>query len=167
MAEVCGPSLCAHNRIPAGCRQPACPDGRAAGNHKTHSQPVSTITRVATYARAKTMKRKSIEDPAAEKRGLTRIHSGMESGSAEVLELIQKGNTRVTSCPADCTSSLQKFRFPNTSCRGWRTPAKRAHAVETAKILNQIRPDFIRVRTLAVHPLSPLQRMVDEGTFEP
>ncbi|HSW38230.1 MAG TPA: hypothetical protein VLL97_01910, partial [Acidobacteriota bacterium] len=29
------------------------------------------------------------------------------------------------------------------------------------------RPDFIRVRTLAIHPLSPLQRMVDEGTFEP
>ena len=41
------------------------------------------------------------------------------------------------------------------------------HAKETAKILNRIRPDFIRVRTLAIHPMSPLQRMIAEGAFEP
>jgi len=128
-----------------------------------------TITRVTTYARAKTMKRKSIEDlKRLKEAGLTRIHSGMESGSAEVLELIQKGNT-----PDDILSgglhvvaseiSLSEYIMPGVGGRR----LSEQHAVETAKILNQIRPDFIRVRTLAVHPLSPLQRMIDEGTFEP
>jgi len=39
--------------------------------------------------------------------------------------------------------------------------------VETARLLNAIEPDFIRVRTFAMHPQSPMQRMVEEGTFVP
>ena len=41
------------------------------------------------------------------------------------------------------------------------------HAVETARLLNAIEPDFIRVRTFAMHPESPMQRMTEEGTFAP
>ena len=41
------------------------------------------------------------------------------------------------------------------------------HAAETAQVLNQVRPHFIRVRTFAMHPLSPMQKMVREGTFAP
>jgi hypothetical protein len=41
------------------------------------------------------------------------------------------------------------------------------HATETAKLLNFIRPHFIRVRTFAMHPQSPMQKMVREGTFVP
>ncbi len=41
------------------------------------------------------------------------------------------------------------------------------HALETAKVLNLVRPDFIRVRTFAMHPISPMQKMVREGTFVP
>jgi hypothetical protein len=41
------------------------------------------------------------------------------------------------------------------------------HAIETAKLLNFIRPHFIRVRTFAMHPQSPMQKMVREGTFVP
>jgi hypothetical protein len=128
-----------------------------------------SINRVTTYARAKTMKRKSIEDlKKLKSSGLTRIHSGMESGSAAVLSLIRKGNT-----PDDILSgglhvvssgiSLSEYIMPGVGGRRF----SKEHAEETAKILNQIRPDFIRVRTLAIHPLSPLQRMVAEGAFEP
>jgi hypothetical protein len=128
-----------------------------------------SVKRVTTYARAKTMKRKSIEHLKQLKAaGLTRIHSGMESGSANVLALIRKGNT-----PDDILSggmhvvssgiSLSEYIMPGVGGRRY----SEEHARETAKILNQIRPDFIRVRTLAIHPLSPLQRMIDEGVFEP
>jgi len=41
------------------------------------------------------------------------------------------------------------------------------HAIETAKLLNLVRPHFIRVRTFAMHPQSPMQKMVQEGTFVP
>jgi histone acetyltransferase (RNA polymerase elongator complex component) len=59
--------------------------------------------------------------------------------------------------------SLSEYIMPGLGGRA----LSHEHAFETAKILNQIRPDFIRVRTLAIHPMSPLQRMVDEGIFEP
>jgi hypothetical protein len=39
------------------------------------------------------------------------------------------------------------------------------NAVETARLLNQIKPDFIRVRTFAMHPMSPMQKLVEDGTF--
>ena len=128
-----------------------------------------SVQRVTTYARAKTMKKKKVEDlELLKKAGLTRIHSGMESGSENVLKLIQKGNT-----PEDILSgglhviasgiSLSEYIMPGVGGRRF----SEEHAKETAKILNQIRPDYIRVRTLGVHPMSPLQRMIDEGRFEP
>ena len=43
----------------------------------------------------------------------------------------------------------------------------REHAVETAKVLNRIRPDFIRVRTFALPPRSPMEKMASEGRFVP
>ncbi|MDZ7697487.1 MAG: radical SAM protein [Deltaproteobacteria bacterium] len=127
------------------------------------------IERITTYARAKSIKKKR---PQAYQRlkeaGLTRIHTGMESGSARVLKLIQKGIT-----PDDILTggmrvvgsgiSLSEYIMPGV---GGRT-LSREHALETARILNQIRPDFIRVRTFAIHPLSPLREMVEEGTFDP
>jgi len=127
------------------------------------------IERVTTYARATSMKRKSPEDYQFLKdAGLTRIHSGMESGSIKVLKLIQKGIG-----PEDILQggikvkksgiSLSEYIMPGLGGKSLSTE----HALETAKILNQIRPDFIRVRTFAVHPLSPLQRMIEEGTFKP
>jgi len=39
--------------------------------------------------------------------------------------------------------------------------------METANVLNQIRPDFIRVRTFALPPDSPMETMVDDGRFTP
>jgi len=127
------------------------------------------IHRITTYARAKSMKRKGPEEYRwLKEAGLTRIHTGMESGSARVLKLIQKGIT-----PEDILQggmrvvesgiSLSEYIMPGVGGRD----LSREHALETAKILNRVRPDFIRVRTLAIHPMSPIQKMVDEGTFQP
>jgi radical SAM superfamily enzyme YgiQ (UPF0313 family) len=127
------------------------------------------IERITTYARAKSMKKKRQKAYQRLKAaGLTRIHTGMESGSARVLKLIQKGITpddileggiRV----AQSGISLSEYIMPGVGGRA----LSREHALETARLLNEIRPDFIRVRTFAVHPLSPLQEMVEEGSFEP
>ena len=127
------------------------------------------IERVTTYARATSMKRKSPEDYLRLKEaGLTRIHSGMESGSLNVLTLIQKGIK-----PDDILTggirvkesgiSLSEYIMPGVGGRRF----SREHALETAGLLNKIRPDFIRVRTFAAHPMSPIQKMIEEGSFEP
>ena len=127
------------------------------------------VERITTYARAKSMKRKSPEDYRRLKEaGLTRIHSGMESGSLNVLRLIQKGikpedilegGVRVV----ESGISLSEYIMPGVGGKA----LSREHALETALLLNMIRPDFIRVRTFAVHPKSPIQKMIEEGTFVP
>jgi hypothetical protein len=127
------------------------------------------INRITTYARAKSMKRKTPEDYLRLKdAGLTRIHSGMESGSLKVLRLIQKGikpddiltgGVRVR----EAGISLSEYIMPGVGGRRF----SREHALETAELLNKIRPDFIRVRTFAVHPMSPIQKMIEEGAFDP
>jgi len=115
------------------------------------------------------MKRKSPEDYRRLKEaGLTRIHSGMESGSLNVLKLIQKGikpeeilegGVRVV----ESGISLSEYIMPGVGGKALSTE----HALETARLLNKIRPAFIRVRTFAAHPKSPIQKMIDEGVFAP
>ncbi|HOP48465.1 MAG TPA: radical SAM protein [Desulfobacteraceae bacterium] len=125
------------------------------------------IERITTYARAKTLKKISIEHfKELGEVGLNRIHTGMESGSEKVLKMIQKGST-----PEDIIAgglkvmesgiSLSEYIMPGVGGRD----LSREHALETARVLNIIRPDFIRVRTFAMHPMSPMQKMVEDGTF--
>ncbi len=127
------------------------------------------IIHVTTYSRAKTMRRKSVNDyKQLKEAGLTRIHTGMESGSATVLQMVRKGST-----PEDMVAgglqvkeggiSLSEYIMPGLGGRTLSTE----HALETAKLLNTIRPDHIRVRTFAMHPQSPMQKMVEEGAFVP
>jgi radical SAM superfamily enzyme YgiQ (UPF0313 family) len=125
------------------------------------------IERITSYARARTLKRKSVEElKQLKEAGLNRIHAGMESGSARVLDLIKKGLTpeeiieggkRVV----DAGISLSEYIMPGIGGRA----LSEEHAKETARVLNAVKPDFIRVRTFAMHPMSPMQKMVKEGTF--
>ncbi len=43
----------------------------------------------------------------------------------------------------------------------------REHAIDTAKVLNTINPDFIRFRTLAISPSAPLYDSFQRGEFKP
>jgi radical SAM superfamily enzyme YgiQ (UPF0313 family) len=127
------------------------------------------IERITSYARARTLKRKSVEELRQLKDlGLNRIHVGMESGSARVLELIRKGLTQEEIVQGgqrvvEAGISLSEYIMPGIGGRA----LSEEHAKETARLLNLVKPDFIRVRTFAMHPLSPMQKMVKEGTFIP
>jgi radical SAM superfamily enzyme len=127
------------------------------------------IDRITTYARARTLKRKSVDELRRLKgAGLTRVHAGLESGSSRVLELIRKGLTQEEIITGgrhvmDAGLELSEYIMPGI---GGRTLSEE-HALETAKVLNVVRPHFIRVRTFAMHPKSPMQKMVREGTFVP
>jgi radical SAM superfamily enzyme len=127
------------------------------------------LERVTTYARSTTLKRKTVEEfKQLKEAGLTRIHAGMESGSPTVLKMIKKGIT-----PEDIIEggtnvvaagiSLSEYIMPGV---GGRTLSEE-HATETARLLNVVKPDFIRVRTFALHPQSPMQKMVQEGALVP
>ncbi|MDO9351581.1 MAG: radical SAM protein [Deltaproteobacteria bacterium] len=127
------------------------------------------IDRITTYARARTLSHKSVDDLRRLKQaGLTRIHTGMESGSTRVLKMIKKGMTPEEVVTGgrhvmEAVIELSEYIMPGI---GGRTMSEE-HATETARLLNLIRPHFIRVRTFAMHPQSPMQKMVREGTFVP
>jgi radical SAM superfamily enzyme len=127
------------------------------------------IDRITTYARARTLSHKSADDLRRLKQaGLTRIHTGMESGSTRVLKMIKKGITPEEIVTGgrnvmEAGIELSEYIMPGI---GGRTLSEE-HATETARLLNLIGPHFIRVRTFAMHPQSPMQKMVREGTFVP
>jgi radical SAM superfamily enzyme YgiQ (UPF0313 family) len=136
-------------------------------NHLKEKFP--KIDRITTYARARTLSHKSVDDLKRLKQaGLTRIHTGMESGSLKVLQLIKKGMTPEEVVTGgkhvmEAGIELSEYIMPGVAGRA----LSGEHATETAKLLNLIRPHFIRVRTFAMHPQSPMQKMVQEGTFVP
>ena len=127
------------------------------------------VERVTTYARATTLKRKTVEEFIQLKEaGLVRIHAGLESGSEKVLKMIRKGITPEDIVEAggkvmEAGISLSEYIMPGVGGRA----LSEEHARETARLLNRVRPDFIRVRTFALHPQSPLKKLVDAGTFVP
>jgi radical SAM superfamily enzyme len=127
------------------------------------------VERITTYARSTTLKRKTVDEfKQLKEAGLTRVHAGMESGSEKVLKMIKKGITPEDIIEAGTKVvaagiSLSEYIMPGV---GGRTLSEE-HARETARLLNIVKPDFIRVRTFALHPQSPMQKMVQEGTFVP
>jgi radical SAM superfamily enzyme len=127
------------------------------------------IDRITTYARSRTLSHKSVDDlKRLRQAGLTRIHTGMESGSARVLQMIKKGITPEEVVTGgrhvmEAGIELSEYIMPGIAGQA----LSEEHSIETARLLNLIRPHFIRVRTFAMHPQSPMQKMVQEGTFVP
>jgi radical SAM superfamily enzyme YgiQ (UPF0313 family) len=127
----------------------------------------SSIERVTTYARAKTVSKKPVEDlQDLRLAGLSRIHIGLETGYDPLLQYVKKGVTAQEHIEAgrkvkESGISLSEYVILGLGGKGmWRE-----HAVETAKVLNQINPDFIRVRTLKVLKTMLLFQKIEKGEF--
>jgi radical SAM superfamily enzyme YgiQ (UPF0313 family) len=132
-------------------------------------QEIPQVTRITSYARAKTVSRKSLEElTAIRKAGLDRIHIGLESGSDAVLQLMKKGVTAAEHIDAgkkvkEAGISLSEYWMPGLGGKAfWKE-----HALETARVLNAINPDYIRTRSLRIPERIPLYQLVAEGTFQP
>ena len=126
-----------------------------------------SIERITTYARAKTVSKKTVEELRDLGRaGISRIHMGLETGYDLLLQYIQKGVTAKEHIEAgkkvkESGISLSEYVILGLGGKGmWRE-----HAVETAGVLNQIDPDFIRVRTLKVLKTMPLHEKIEKGEF--
>ena len=126
------------------------------------------INRITSYARSKTAAKKSVEElKQLKEAGLSRLHIGMESGSDLVLEYMQKGVTAEEHIKGgrnvkDAGILLSEYIMPGLG--GKKMSAE--HVEGTAKVLNAIDPDFIRLRTLHVRADMLLQGKVDSGDFE-
>ncbi len=126
------------------------------------------ITRVTTYSRSRTIVRKSVDSlKAIRKAGLDRVHVGLESGYDPLLKLMKKGVTGAQHVEAgkkvrEAGMELSEYVMPGLGGQGlWRE-----HAMATAKVLNQINPHFIRLRSLRVPDRVPLSEKLKNGEFE-
>jgi len=126
------------------------------------------IERVTSYARAKTLAKKPIED--LEKicqAGLTRLHVGLETGDRELLKEIEKGATPEEMIEAGRKAIKAGFEYSLYVLLGIGGEEKwERHARGSAAVLNQINPHFIRVRTCIPQPGSSLYDAMTEGRFQ-
>ncbi len=127
------------------------------------------VTRITSYCRSKTACRKSVEEfRRLKEAGLNRIHIGLESGCDPVLEFISKGVTAEEHIEGGrrivaSGLSLSEYIIPGLGGTRW----SREHALETARVLNAINPDFIRLRSLQVRRGTALYGIMKEGRFTP
>jgi len=127
------------------------------------------IERVTSYARAKTIAKKPMEDlQKIFNAGLTRLHVGLETGDPDLLIEINKGATPEEMVEAGKKAKQVGFEYSLYVLLGIGGEEKwEQHAKGTAEVLNQIDPHFIRVRTFIPQPNSQLYEAVKEGRFQP
>lgn len=132
--------------------------------HKTFP----SAQRVTSYARARTLSKKPMDElKAIRQAGLTRVHIGLETGDPELLEEIKKGADPEQMVEGARRAKEAGFEVSLYVLAGIGGEKKwTQHAEGTAKVLNQISPHFIRIRTYVATPFSPLWDQVQDGSFE-
>ena len=127
------------------------------------------IERVTSYARAKTIAKKPLEDLIKIRQaGLNRFHVGLETGDQDLLKEIEKGATPEEMVEAGEKAKEAGFEYSLYVLLGIGGEEKwEQHAKGTAQVLNQIDPHFIRVRTFIPQPNSMLYGAMTEGRFQP
>jgi radical SAM superfamily enzyme YgiQ (UPF0313 family) len=131
-------------------------------------QSFPTVERITSYARSKTIIRKTAwEMKQLCEAGLSRIHIGLESGCDEVLAEVKKGVTGEEHIIAgkktkEAGITLSEYIMPGLGGKKW----SQKHALESAYVLNEIDPDFIRLRTFVPRSGTPMRDRVQAGQFE-
>ncbi len=125
------------------------------------------IQRITSYGRANTLAKISDADfKALRQAGLDRIHSGYESGSDKVLQMIAKGATQEEEIIGG-----QKVRNAGIELSIYFMPGvggkalSEENALETAKVINAVDPDFVRLRTFVLRTGSLMEELQKNGQY--
>jgi radical SAM superfamily enzyme YgiQ (UPF0313 family) len=131
-------------------------------------KPFPSLNRVTTYGRSHTAARKSLAELKELKdAGLDRVHIGLETGYDPLLVFIEKGCTAKNHIEGgkkikEAGISLCEYVMPGLGGK----KMSQEHARETARVLNEIDPDYIRLRSLHITPAMPLWAKLQNGDFE-
>lgn len=130
-------------------------------------QAFPSIRRITSYGRAENLAKVSDEEFAELKAaGLDRIHSGFESGSDAVLKKINKGVTQQQEITAGKNVKaggieLSIYFMPGVGGK----ELTEDNALGTAHVVNEVNPDFLRIRTAAVKEGTGLYEDFVNGEF--
>ncbi len=129
-----------------------------------------TIEIITSYARSKTCAQRSLEElEELKEAGLSWLFVGIESGCDEVLEFMQKGVTATEHIEGGqkvmkAGINLAAFIMPGLAGKDGGLAEK--HVAETIRVLNEIKPTEVRVRSLTVLEEAPLYQRWQSGEFE-
>jgi len=128
-----------------------------------------SLNHVGIYASPDSIIEKQIAELTALKAaGLTIAYLGVETGDPDLLIDIRKGVTYEEMVEAGKRIRRAGILLSVTVLLGLagRTPQAAQHAVNTAKICNEINPDYIGALTLMLVPRTELYRRMERGEFE-
>lgn len=127
-----------------------------------------SLKSITSYARANSITRKSINELKEIKdAGLNHLYSGMETGSDIILKNINKGFTSRHIIDAGLAVKEAKITLSEFILLGiggkeyWKENAEK-----TAKVLNIIKPEFIRAHATAIKQETELAQAMKRGEFK-
>jgi radical SAM superfamily enzyme YgiQ (UPF0313 family) len=127
-----------------------------------------TVERVTAYARASSLYTKSPEEiKKLGEHGLDRVHIGLETGSDALLRFHKKGisqNVLIEAGKKVRDAGIDLSFYVLLGLGG--SDRWEEHMTETAKVVNETRPDFIRIRRLWIHPYTKLAQEIRKGNFQ-
>ena len=98
--------------------------------------------------------------------GLEMVYLGLESGSDEVLRRVNKGETAAEIVRAGQMVKAAGMKLSVTAIAGLGSLVRsEEHAVQTARALSEMKPEYIGLLTLLFELPTPLMRDWEEGRF--
>lgn len=129
----------------------------------------ASLKHIGIYASPDSILNKSVEELSEMKNhGLTIAYLGVETGDKELLKDIRKGVTYEEMVAAGKRIREAGILLSVTILLGLagRTPKAVDHALNTARICNEINPDYIAALTLMLTPKTELYRRMQKGEFQ-
>jgi len=126
------------------------------------------LKRITIYGSAQYIARKGLDDlKKIANAGLSRIHVGLESGDDEVLKNVKKGSTKNIQIKAGILVKQAGIELSEYVVLGLGGKKRtKQHIKETVDVLNQINPDFIRIRTFLPKINTPILEEIKSGDFQ-
>ena len=123
--------------------------------------------RVGIYATPGDILRKSLEELRELKAsGIGIVYLGVESGSNEILKNINKGVTAQEMIMAGRKVKESGIKLSTTLISGIGGRSKiKEHAIESAKVISAIDPDYVGLLTLMLESGTPIYEEVQKGIF--
>jgi radical SAM superfamily enzyme YgiQ (UPF0313 family) len=126
------------------------------------------LERITVYGSSQYIAKKGLKElKSLREAGLSRIHIGLESGDDEVLKMVKKGTTSSEQIQAGRwvkEAGIELSEYVILGLGGKERTTQ--HAMATAKALNLIEPDFIRLRTLVPKINTLLLHQIKKGRFQ-
>jgi radical SAM superfamily enzyme YgiQ (UPF0313 family) len=143
------------------------PQGRLEEILRLINDNIPTVKRIGTYANAKSILRKSIDElKILKESGLQIIYLGVETGNVELLKKTQKGATYEQMVEASRRVKEAGILLSVTVLLGLGgIELSIEHALDTAKILTDIDPDYAGALTIMLVPQSELYLDYKAGRF--